>query len=109
MEKEIEGQDAARETPRPAGRYIVVNIGCLECGVSSDLVGGYADEAEAQRVADILDDKLNWREGGQNSFQVFDLSAPMADEYRDALGLFRETDEGGVLPSRAAESNSQCP
>ena len=53
--------------------WIVVNIGCIECGVSSDIVGVYDNEDEAKAVAETLDDKASWREGGQNSFEVFSM------------------------------------
>jgi hypothetical protein len=66
-------------------RYLVFNIGCIECSVSSDVVGTYADRDEAVRVAGVLNEKLEWRDGGQNSFEVFDLYAPQSPEYADAL------------------------
>jgi len=65
--------------------WLVFNTGCIECGVSSNVVGCYATEAEASAVAGLLNEKLSWREGGQNSFDVFDLRAPMAEEYRAIL------------------------
>lgn len=65
--------------------FIVVNIGCIECGVSSNIVGIYPSKDEACQVADKLDKALSWREGGQNSFEVFDLDAPQANEYAEAL------------------------
>jgi hypothetical protein len=68
-----------------AARFVVVNIGCLECVVSSDIVGTYATEAEAARVAEVLGDKLEWRDGWQNAYEVFDLHKPTADEYLAAL------------------------
>ena len=61
--------------------WLVFNIGCIECGVSSDVVGVYATEAEANAVAQICSRKLSWRESGQNAFQVFDLSSSQAEEY----------------------------
>ena len=67
--------------------WLVFNIGCIECGVSSNVVGVYTTEEEAMRVANACDNsgELSWREGGQNSYEVFDLSAPQAREYADAL------------------------
>lgn len=65
--------------------FIVVNIGCIECGVSSNVVGVYETREEADRVAEICDSKLSWREGGQNHFDVFDLSSPQDSEYSEAL------------------------
>jgi hypothetical protein len=67
------------------GSWLVFNIGCIECGVSSNVVGVYATEAEAERVADICNKELSWRDGGQNSYEVFDLYAPQADEHLAAI------------------------
>jgi len=57
-------------------KYIVVNIGCIECGVSSDIVGVFANKERADAVASACDDKYDWREGGQNAFEVFELPEP---------------------------------
>jgi len=67
------------------GRYLVFNIGCIECGVSSNVVGVYETKDEALVVAKKCDENLGWREHGQNAFAVFDLLAPQAEEYRDVL------------------------
>ena len=66
--------------------WLVMNIGCIECGVSSGIVGVFADKTTADSVADQCTDKLFWREGGQNSFEVFELPAPeiIAEEYKTA-------------------------
>lgn len=72
-------------TSEDTKRWLVFNVGCIECGVSSAPVACYATEKEASAIATLLNDKLSWREGGQNSFEVFDLSAPMASEYRAAM------------------------
>lgn len=53
--------------------WIVVNIGCIECGVSSNIVGVFADETQANEIAKGFDKEFNWREGGQNSFEVFPM------------------------------------
>lgn len=68
--------------------YIVINIGCIECGVSSNVVGVFAEEAKAQAVADFCDQKYAWRQDGQNSFEVFPLPAPGdIDEEYDLSGM----------------------
>jgi hypothetical protein len=54
--------------------FAVFNIGCIECGVSSGLVGVYASFDEAQKVAERLRKTHEWREGGQNDYRVFQLS-----------------------------------
>jgi hypothetical protein len=76
-------------------KWVVVNIGCIECGVSSDIVGVFDNEAEADRIAKVLDDKLDWREGGQNSFEVFPLPevGVISEEYSAAIT--RATTDGG--------------
>lgn len=51
--------------------YLVVNIGCIECGVSSNIVGRFDELARAQQLAAKLRDTHGWREGGQNEFEVF--------------------------------------
>lgn len=40
-------------------RYLVMNIGCIECGVSSGVVGRYDTRAEADRVAETCNEKLH--------------------------------------------------
>lgn len=66
-------------------RFLVFNIGCIECGVSSNVVGLYATKEEADKVAEICAAKLGWRENGQNAFEVFDLIAPQAQEYVEVI------------------------
>lgn len=54
-------------------KWIVVNIGCIECGVSSDIVGVFDNEEKAKEIASMCDKKYDWREGGQNNFEVFEM------------------------------------
>jgi hypothetical protein len=69
------------------GKYLVFNVGCIECGVSSNVVGVFTSKADAEALAEKLHDKCNWREGGQNSFEVFELDAEgvITAEYREAV------------------------
>jgi hypothetical protein len=64
---------------------MVFNIGCIECGVSSNVVGVYESKEEADTVARLCQSKLHWRQRGQNSFEVFDLAARQAKEYARVL------------------------
>lgn len=66
--------------------WIVVNIGCIECGVSSNIVGVFTDKAEADALAQRLDRDMSWREGGQNSYEVFAMPPlnTVAPEYLPA-------------------------
>lgn len=51
----------------------MVNIGCIECGVTSNVVGVFSDEARATAIAEQFSKKYSWREGGQNAFDVFPM------------------------------------
>lgn len=53
--------------------FILVNIGCIECGVSSQIVGVFSTEEKAEQLAKKLYATHSWREGGQNEFQVFPM------------------------------------
>ncbi|EIK3148093.1 hypothetical protein LJ084_003960 [Salmonella enterica] len=69
--------------------WLVFNIGCIECGVSSNVVGVFADKAEADAIAENLSENHGWREGGQNSYEVFELNdlGVLSDEYRNFVTL----------------------
>lgn len=51
--------------------YILVNIGCIECGVSTDIVGVFSTLETAKAHAERLRQTHHWREGGQNAFEFF--------------------------------------
>lgn len=55
--------------------------------VSSNVVAIYPRKHEADAVAAKLNDKLSWREGGQNSYEVFELNKAyeVSDEYKEVL------------------------
>lgn len=44
-----------------AGGWVVVNIGCIECGVSSAIVGVFADQAKEEMIASECKKKYDWR------------------------------------------------
>ena len=54
-------------------KYIVVNIGCIECGVSSNIVGVFDDKKKAKSIVAQCYKKYNWREGGENAFAIFKM------------------------------------
>lgn len=68
--------------------YLVFNVGCIECGVSSNVVGIFNSKEKAENIARILDENASWREGGQNSYEVFELQDDelISDEYLPYLG-----------------------
>jgi len=53
--------------------YLVMNIGCIECGVTSKIVGVFKDKSEADYIAEECDKKYSWRQSGQNLFEVFEM------------------------------------
>ncbi len=53
--------------------WILVNIGCLECGVSSNIVGVFNDFDDAEKIKTLCDSKFEWRENGQNEFKIFEM------------------------------------
>mgnify|MGYP001222953985 CR=1 FL=1 len=59
-------------------RFILVNIGCLECGVSSNIVGVFTNEERAKEELSRCAAEFHWREGGQNAFEIFPM--PVLDE-----------------------------
>ena len=67
--------------------WLVFNVGCIECGVSSNVVAVYPTEQEANAVAEKLNEVHSWREGGQNSYEVFELNKAyeVSDEYKEIL------------------------
>lgn len=56
-------------------KYMVFNVGCIECGVSSKIVGIFSDKVMAENVAKECQEKFSWRDGGQNHFEVHVLPA----------------------------------
>lgn len=70
--------------------WMVFNVGCIECGVSSNVVGLYATKEEADQVAKTCEDHLHWRQSGQNAFGVFDLRAPQDQEYTDVIANVKD-------------------
>lgn len=66
--------------------WLVMNIGCIECDVSSKIVGVFSDEARANAVAEACGEKYGWREGGQNAFEVHELPPPEAVDAEYDIG-----------------------
>lgn len=71
---------------RASDGWILVNIGCIECGVSTAIVGVFDNRAVAEDLRDNLSRSHSFREGGQNSFEIFPMPArnEVADEYSPA-------------------------
>jgi hypothetical protein len=59
-------------------RWLAFDIGCIECGEGSAVIGTYATQEAAQQAADTAEEqqKQDWR--GQHRFEVYDLEASNA-------------------------------
>ena len=53
--------------------YVAVDIGCIECGECTSVLGIFTDEACAREVCEehATRHQANWR--GQHSFEVFEV------------------------------------
>lgn len=57
--------------------WVVMDEGCQECGVSTEPIGIYRSEAEANAAAEKQTKRFNgWRDGGQASVEVYKLALP---------------------------------
>ena len=61
-------------------RYLVFDIGCIECGEESGVVGLYATLEEAIKARDdaAAGQERHWT--GQHSFEVFDLDVHLGGQ-----------------------------
>ena len=57
--------------------FIVVDIGCIECGETSKVVGVFTSEDDAHALRDTWR-KAGWR-GGQHDYTVFVVPASRID------------------------------
>ena len=57
--------------------FVVIDVGCHECGVDSEPVGIYRSQKEAVVAAAERDTETGrWRDGGQTRAQVFEMELP---------------------------------
>jgi len=54
-------------------KYIIVDIGRLECDVPSDIVGIFDDKEKANKIVTEFNKIFGWRDGGQHEFEVFKM------------------------------------
>lgn len=54
-------------------KYLAMDIGCIECGESSAVIGVFSTAAEAEAACEVarIEQGKNWR--GQHSMEVFEL------------------------------------
>jgi hypothetical protein len=57
--------------------WVVIDVGCHECGVGSETIGAFKDEISAKAACDARGAETNgWRDGGQSIPEVFELEIP---------------------------------
>ncbi len=63
--------------------FLLMNIGCIECGCDSGVVGMFSDKAKAEALREECSNSLGWRGGGQNHYSVFEIPSAefVSDEY----------------------------
>lgn len=56
--------------------FVAVDIGCIECGEDSNVLGIFATKEQADKACDKASEKQlkNWR--GQHIFEVFEAKLP---------------------------------
>jgi hypothetical protein len=83
------------------GRYLVFDIGCIECGEPSEVVGTFdsPEAAEAARVAAVDAQVKKWQ--GQHDFETYDLwtGAAVVDEQG---GVPDEEGQLGIIGTSAS-------
>ena len=59
-------------------KYLAMNIGCIECGEASGVIGLFETREDAEAACIPFED-LGWI-GGQHSYEVFDLEKLITPE-----------------------------
>ena len=67
--------------------YIVVDVGCIECGSSTNIVGVYNDIDEANRIANKCEGAMRWHDGGEHRYEVFEVPSVLGtrDFYKNGI------------------------
>lgn len=62
-------------------KYVVVDIGCIECGEHSTVLGIFGDKKKAEEVLKKYDDiqSNNWT--GQHYFEIFEIKKENIELY----------------------------
>ena len=68
-------------------KYVVVDIGCIECGEQSGVLGIFTNEEEAEKVAKKYKEiqSNNWC--GQHSFEIFEVKEEDVEVYDEETYL----------------------
>ena len=68
-------------------KYVVVDIGCIECGEPSGVLGIFTNEEEAEKVAEKYAEiqSNNW--SGQHHFEIFEVKEENIELYNEKTYL----------------------
>lgn len=81
-------------------RYVAVDVGCLECGEESYVLGVFDREEDAVMVAEECASAQNAHWGGQHDFRVFPVAHDNAlcciPDYADRNTLSNRMRELGI-------------
>lgn len=76
---------ALASRPAVAEGWVLVDVGCLECGEESAAVALFADQTEGEAAADRLNASDLTFTGGQHEFQLMSLPSAIAEPYAALL------------------------
>lgn len=64
-------------------KYVLVDIGCIECGEPSSVLGIYTDLTKAKEILKKCEEYQNEHWHGQHSFEIFEVNKEneLIDEY----------------------------
>lgn len=65
LEEQLKGTDIKKQK-----LYVALDVGCIECGESSAVLGIFTDSDEAKQVCDEHYDRQLKEWGGEHSFEV---------------------------------------
>lgn len=79
--------------------WIVVDVGCFECGVSTEAVGMFKTPEKAEAAADARDGETsNWRDGGRSRSMVFGFNTMSGEVVQAHASSSNASPSSAVLP-----------
>jgi hypothetical protein len=60
-------------TPRISKLYVAVDIGCIECGEDSNVLGVFTTKKDAEIACEQAEKKQKENWSGQHSFEIFNV------------------------------------
>ena len=61
--------------------YVVVDIGCIECGEPTHVLGIFNNKKEANKILEEHEERQREHWSGQHSFEIFEIEE-LNKEYR---------------------------